>query len=129
MGWRALQLPDANTDDYFLRSFGRPAREITCECERTAEPSVTQALHLSNGDTINQKLGAKESCVSVALKSQKSDVQILEDAYLSALSRLPTETEKARIVETLAAAGDQKRAVLEDLYWALLSSKEFLFNH
>src|SRR4029453_9191270 len=99
MGWRALQLPDANTDDYFLRSFGRPAREITCECERTAEPSVTQALHLSNGDTINQKLEAKESCVRVALESQKSDEQILEDAYLRTLSRFPAETEKTRILQ------------------------------
>src|SRR4030095_16792296 len=62
-GWRAMQLPDANLASYFLKSFGHPAREITCECERTAEPNVTQALHLSNGDTVNQKLTAKESVV------------------------------------------------------------------
>ena len=88
-GWRAMQLPDANTDSYFTKAFGRPARDQTCECERTAEPSVTQALHVSNGDTINGKLVDKNSCVAQALASGQSDEAIIVEAYLSALARRP----------------------------------------
>ena len=131
-GWRAMQLPDANLANYFLKSFGRPARELTCECERTAEPSVTQALHLSNGDTVNQKLAAKESVVAQALASGKPDAQLLDDAYLTALARPPTEAERTQFEKVLGDgkdAKDEKRARLEDTYWALLSSREFLFNH
>jgi len=126
-GWRAVQLPDANTDSYFTKAFGRPDRDATCECERTAEPSVTQALHLSNGDTINQKLVAKESVVTKALE-KPVDVA-LEEAYLAALSRLPTDVEKARFGKMFADEKEPRRALFEDAYWALLSSKEFLFNH
>jgi hypothetical protein len=129
MGWRAMQLPDANTNNYFLKSFGRPAREVTCECERTAEPSVTQALHLSNGDTINEKLGAKESIVAQALASGKPIPQLIEDAYLAALARFPTDTERERFDRLFTDAKEDRRVLLEDTYWALLSSREFLFNH
>ena len=131
-GWRAVQLPDANLNSYFLKSFGRPQREVTCECERSSEPTVTQALHLSNGDTVNQKLLAKESVVATALASGKPAAQLVEDAYLAALARLPTAAERERFEKTLGDAkdgSDDKRLILEDTYWALLSSREFLFNH
>ena len=137
-GWRALQLPDSNTTNYFLKSFGRPAREVTCECERTAEPSVTQALHIANGDTINTKLGAKTGVVAQALASSAPIAQIIEEAYLAALARFPSEAERVRFEALFSGAKDQRdakdergerRALLEDVYWALLSSREFLFNH
>ncbi len=129
MGWRAIQLPDANIANTFLKSFGRPAREVTCECERTAEPNIAQALHLSNGDTVNQKLAAKASIVATALASGKANAQLIEDAYLAALARLPTDTERARFQKTLDDGKDAKDVLLADVYWALLSSREFLFNH
>ena len=69
-GWRAVQLPDANLNSYFLKSFGRPNRLITCECERTGEPSMAQALHISNGDTLNQKLEAKDNAIGKALAAK-----------------------------------------------------------
>ena len=131
-GWRAVQLPDANINSYFLKSFGRPLREVTCECERSSEPTVTQALHLSNGDTINQKLTAKDSIVATALATGKPAAQLIEDAYLATLSRLPTAGERERFEKMLSDAkdnADEKRLALEDTYWALLSSREFLFNH
>ncbi|MEO7318427.1 MAG: DUF1549 and DUF1553 domain-containing protein [Chthoniobacteraceae bacterium] len=131
-GWRAVQLPDANINSHFLKSFGRPQREVTCECERSSEPTVTQALHLSNGDTINQKLTAKDSIVATALASGKPAAQLVEDAYLATLARLPTAGERERFEKMLGDAkdgSDEKRLVLEDTYWALLSSREFLFNH
>ena len=131
-GWRAVQLPDANINSYFLKAFGRPLREVTCECERSSEPTVTQALHLSNGDTINQKLTAKDSIVATALASGKPAAQLIEDAYLATLARLPTDGERGRFEKILTEAKDgtdEKRLALEDTYWALLSSREFLFNH
>ena len=129
VGWRAVQLPDANTDSYFTRAFGRAARENTCECERTAEPSVTQALHLANGDTINQKLSAKEGVISSALTSEKPPAQWIEEAYLAALSRLPTTAEQTHFAALFADEKTDRRPLLEDVYWALLTSREFLFNH
>jgi hypothetical protein len=128
-GWRAMQLPDANTDSYFTKAFGRPLRDQTCECERTAEPSVTQALHVSNGDTINGKLSDKTSCVNEAMGAGVSDERIIEEAYLSALARLPAPAERERFLKLFAAGKENRRTLLEDTYWALLSSKEFLFNH
>lgn len=128
--WRAIQLPDSNVKSYFLSSFGRPDRNETCTCERTDNPSVTQVLHISNGDTVNQKLEAKDNHISQLLMAKTPPEKIVEEAYLSALSRRPTEKEKTRIMAVLQKT-DQKdlRPVIEDIYWALLSSREFLFNH
>jgi hypothetical protein len=127
---RALQLPDSRTDSYFLKAFGRPDREKTCECERTAEPNVAQMLHLANGDTLNQKLMARENVISKHLTGKEPPEKLVEVAYLRSLSRYPTNTEKEKILRVLADAGkDERRPVIEDMYWALLSSKEFLFNH
>jgi len=129
-GWRAMQLPDSNVDSYFLKSFGRPDREKTCECERTAEPNVTQVLHLANGDSINKKLEAKHNVIAKWLADKTTPDRIVEEAYLSALSRHPTKVEKDKILKILNDAGQKdERAALEDLCWAILSSKEFLFNH
>jgi hypothetical protein len=129
-GWRSLQLPDANVNSYFLKSFGRPARVITCECERTAQPSMVQVLHISNGDTINQKLETKGNRLEKMLAEAWPAEKIVEELYLSALSRYPTEQEKTALTAALGdPAETNKRTVLEDVYWSVLSSKEFLFNH
>src|SRR5205823_11344136 len=85
MGMRALQLPDTKIASYFLKTFGRPDREKTCECERTAEPSVTQVLHIANGDTINQKLAAKGNRLEKLLADKTSPEKIVEEAYLRSL--------------------------------------------
>src|SRR5204862_6116029 len=69
LGLRAIQLPDTKIASYFLKTIGRPDREKTCECERTAEANVAQVLHIANGDTINQKLGAKENTISRQLEA------------------------------------------------------------
>ena len=129
-GWRAVQLPDSNVDSYFLKSFGRPERVLTCECERTAEPSMAQAMHIANGDTVNQKLAAKGNVIDKLVAAHASDEQIIEDAYLAALSRYPTDKEKRQIRDVLQdATGADRRKLLEDFYWGLLSSNEFLFDH
>jgi hypothetical protein len=129
-GTRALQLPDANVNSYFLSSFGRPERMLTCDCERANEPSMVQVLHISNGDTLNKKLEAKGNRIEKLLAAGTPDLAILEEIYLAALCRYPTEAEKIKmLLEFGAARQDEKRKVYEDLCWALLSGKEFLFNH
>jgi hypothetical protein len=129
-GYRASQLPDANVESYFLKTFGRPERNATCSCERTVEPSITQVLHLANGNTINARLSDPKNRISKLLEQKAVPSVLVEEAYYATVSRPPSSTESAKLVAILAEASDaEKRTALEDVYWALLSSKEFLFNH
>lgn len=131
MGYRAIQLPDTNTRSAFLNGFGRPDRVQTCECERTNEPSMAQALHIANGDTINDKLKQKGSRIDSLISSRKPASAIIEEAYLASVSRLPTPEESkamtALVDSTIAEA--EKREILQDILWSLLSSRDFVFNH
>lgn len=130
MPLKAIQLPDTNVNSYFLRSFGRAQRLLTCECERSDEPSMVQVLHLANGDTINEKLAAKNSIVEQQLAAKLPAEDLVQNAYLRALSRFPKPDEKGRVIELWNTVPEtERRAVLEDLYWSLLTSKEFLLNH
>lgn len=129
-GWRAIQLPDSNVDSYFLKTFGRPERVITCECERTEEPSMVQVLHISNGKGINEKLAQSGNRIDQLLAANASDEQIVRDAYLSALCREPTSEECDSILAVLKETPAEERSMaIEDVFWGVLSSKEFLFNH
>ena len=126
---RALQLPDVSVDSYFLKTFGQPVRLITCDCERSDEPSMTQVLHMFNGDTVNKKLGSPGSAAEKAT-ADPSNEKAVEDLFLAALSRFPTDNEKQKLAAELAAAKpEERRGVIEDLYWSVLSGREFLFNH
>jgi hypothetical protein len=126
---RALKLPDSYVESYFLETFGKPDRLITCECERSSEPSMTQVLHLYNGETVNKKLAAKGSAAELAT-AETDNARIVEELYLAALSRYPTDAEKERLTGELAAASpEDRRQTIEDLYWSVLTSREFLFNH
>jgi len=128
-GWRAMQLPDANVNSYFLKTFGRPERVVTCECERTADPTMVQVLHISNGDSLNDKLQAKGNWIEKLLAAGTPDDKLIENVYLAALSRFPTDEEKQKLMAALAEPGQDKRQLVEDLFWSVLSSREFLFNH
>ena len=130
IGLRALQLPDTQTDSYFLKVFGRPDREKTCECERTLEPSISQVLHLANGEILNKKLEAKNGILAQWLGQKRPDPEILDDIYLGSLCRRPSNSEKEKILNVVEEApAAERRQAWEDVYWAVLSSKEFLFNH
>jgi len=138
-GIRAQQLPDTQVNSYFLAAFGRPARLETSESERQADSTVAQALHVINGETLNRKLHAAGGTVDMLLKLGLPDSQVVDYLYLSAFSRFPTEEERHRVVQSLGTAWvnqqatsrtqDSRRAALEDLMWAMLKSKEFMFNH
>jgi hypothetical protein len=137
-GTRALQLPDVQVKSEFLNVFGRPKRIICDAGERSSEPSIAQALHVINGDSLNKKLLAKDGYAGLFLKLGLSDARMVEQIYLSAFSRYPTDGEKKRAVELLNESRSVKgtpetmaqarRQGVEDLLWALLTSKEFLFN-
>jgi hypothetical protein len=129
-GTSALELYDSAVVSRFLLAFGRHQRTITCQCERSNEPSLVQALHISNGDTIRQKAAAKDGRVAALASSSMQTYRIIEELYLSALSRYPTDDEVAQLLAEVDAARDtDRRTIVEDLFWAVLSSREFLFNH
>ncbi len=133
VGTRALQLPDTQVKSEFLTSFGRPAR-ITCDAaERSVEPSIAQALHVINGDTLNKKLSAADGFPALSVKMGISDSRLLDLLFLSAYSRYPGDSEKPPMLEALkkARTGEReaRQKALEDMMWAMLTSKEFLFNY
>ncbi|MEM7232091.1 MAG: DUF1553 domain-containing protein, partial [Planctomycetota bacterium] len=129
-GWRAIQLPDSNVSSKFLEIFGRPSREETCSCERTSEASLASVLHVSNSDTVNQKIESKNGRVARALDSKQRIETIIEELYLAALCRFPSARERDRIVAVYKKTPEaERRHFVEDLYWSVLSTREFVFNH
>jgi hypothetical protein len=131
LGTRAQELPDALVVSQFLSSFGRPEREQACSCERQQDSSVGQALHVNNGKTLNDKIRAPDSRVSGWLKENVTDEEAVKRLYLLALCREPTPKEMEKFKELMTKAAEDKtprREILEDLFWAVLASKEFVFN-
>jgi hypothetical protein len=131
-GRRAIQLPDVRVASTFLDSFGRPERVQTCSCERQQDSSVSQALHLNNGQTLNDKLRSKNSRVEQWLNEKIGDEEAIRRTFLLALSRPPTDGELKKFKDLMVAASREEKAnrreALEDLFWAVLSGREFLFN-
>ena len=139
-GRRAMQLPDAAVDSYFLSAFGRPPRLTAADSERQQEPSITQALHVINGDTINRKLSASRGLIQDLVTTNASNQAAIERIYLAALSRYPAAEELRALSEAIDAASpppaggtarepSERRRALEDLAWAILTGREFLFTH
>ena len=129
-GTRSLELPDSNVASRFLNTFGRPDRVITCECERSDEPSMVQVLHIVNGNTLNDKLASKTNRIAGWLDAGLPDYRIVESIYLASLSRYPTNREMSETLKIFAGTpADKKRELIEDVLWSVISTKEFLFNH
>ncbi len=126
---RAMQLPDVRVQSQFLTSFGRPERILCDAAERSSDPSISQALHVINGDTLNKKLSDPQGNIALLLKLGLSDRKVLEHLYLTAYSRLPRPEEFAQLQKLLVETKQSKQEGLEDLAWSLLTSKEFLFNY
>lgn len=128
-GTRAVQLYDSAVASYFLKTFGRNAREITCECERTNETSMVQVLHISNGDTLNQKLATKENRIQKLIDEKISDEEIIRQAHLVCFARQPSPEKLKELKQLFADSKEPRRVLVEDLFWSLISSTEFMFNH
>jgi hypothetical protein len=127
LGARAVQIANGQTSTYFLTAFGRASRETVCSCEVVMEPNLSQALHLLNGETVHQKI-QEGQLIPRFLQEGKTPDQIVEELYIRCLSRRPTDKERQDIATIMAEQPDQTRA-LEDVFWALLNSREFIFNH
>ena len=126
-GTRALDVWDSKVKHYFLKTFGRPTRTSACECERNDEANIAGVLHLLNGETITAKLRHDAGTLAMLLRDQPDDAKLTEELYLRCYSRLPTPAELATVKKFLAKGN--RRDAFEDIFWALLNSKEFLFNH
>jgi hypothetical protein len=148
-GTRAVQLPDNQTNSYFLSVFGKPEGATACECERNSELNLTQVLHLMNSDELYAKIGTPVARPAPLVKPDPKDVgpkaqpgerlgQLVADKrehadrvqelYLVALSREPTADELSVILGHIAKKGDD-RAAYADVLWALVNTREFMFNH
>ncbi|MEC8929429.1 MAG: DUF1549 and DUF1553 domain-containing protein [Verrucomicrobiota bacterium] len=127
-GASAVEIVDGRTSTFFLTTFGRATRDTVCSCEVALEPNLSQALHLLNGSTVNAKC-TQGGVVTKALAAKKTPSQVIDDLYLRCLARKPSAAEKAKLMAFVGEEGRSDTDVLNDLFWAILNSKEFIFNH
>ena len=127
VGARAVQIADGNTATYFLTTFGRAKRETVCSCEVKMEPNLSQALHLINGETTNAKI-QQGGLIPARLKEGKPPAEIITELYIRCFSRRPTEQELTNVT-ALVSENSNTQEALEDVFWSMLNSREFLFNH
>jgi hypothetical protein len=137
-GMRAGQLPGVEavrlrerkrtSSDTFLTLFGKPMRLLSCECERSSETTMSQAFNLVSGPEITSLLASPDNRVGTLMATDASDLEILTELYWSALSRAPSQAETLQLTARAGKAED-RRAVFEDISWALLNAKEFVFRH
>jgi mono/diheme cytochrome c family protein len=126
LGAKAVQIANGKVNNYFLTTFGRAKRETVCSCEVVMEPSLSQALHLLNGDTTNKRI-SQGKVIKNALKAGQSTEDIITLLYRRCYSRNPTTEELQNLSKTISNGNKEKG--LTDIFWALLNSKEFVFNH
>ena len=126
-GTRAMQLMDSTVPSSFLDAFGRPPRITTCECERSNESNLTQALLLLNNPIVQEKIVSSTGRATKLVRDNAPSEKIVEELYLSALSRFPTASETQKSVAWINAGKSREQAV-QDLQWAIVNSKEFVFN-
>jgi len=126
-GAKAVEIPDGNSSDYFLTTFGRASRSTVCSCDVKVDPNLSQALHLLNGSTVETKI-EQGGVVKSLLKQGDTPDQVISDLYLRCLGREPTTNEMTELHKFFKkdSASD---SVLNDVFWSLLNAKEFVFNH
>jgi hypothetical protein len=127
VGARAVQLADGGSSTYFLTTFGRATRETVCSCEVKMEPTLSQALHLLNGDTVNAKI-QQGGLLPKLMATRKFPEERIMELYVRCLTRRPTREELDKLTPLIAEGTNQAQS-LGDIFWALLNSREFLFNH
>ncbi len=127
LGSRAVQIADGSTSNYFLTTFGRAKRATVCTCEVVMEPSLSQALHLINGDAVHEKI-KQGGRVAAELAAGRSPDEALRRLSIATLGRALSDAERAALLAPIAQ-GVEPRVCLEDAFWALLNSREFVFNH
>lgn len=126
LGTRAIELPDAEYPDYFLNTFAKPRRASVCQCERSPDANLAQALHTINGEPLTAKIASKEGRIAKLVAAKKTHDDIVRELYLAALCRLPSPDELAASNEILKESKTAEECY-HDLLWALINSKQFLF--
>ncbi len=129
LGASAAALPDGEYKHSFLEAFGRPARAMVCECERDTDTNLGQALHLVGGRTIHALLHDPGGRAARLSASALPDEKVIEELFLASLSRFPSVEERELLLDKLRKSSADRRRVLEDILWALVNHKEFLFQH
>lgn len=127
-GFRASTLPDTTIPSRFLDAFGRPRREIACECERTDAPNMSQALQLLTGSLLNSKVQNAQGRVAGLIKNKATPPDAVRDLFFATFCRPPTDAELKSSVELVGKSPSLKEG-LEDLLWAIVNSREFQFVH
>ncbi len=126
-GARAVQVADGRTTTYFLTTFGRATREDVCSCAVSMDPSLSQALHLLNGDVANDRI-RQGNLIGRWVDEGWTDSRIIDHLILRCYGRRPLERERIELLADLQGTSDRRQA-FEDIFWALLNSPEFIFNH
>jgi hypothetical protein len=125
---RAIMLPDESFTSYFLDVFGRPQRISACECERVSEANLAQSLHLLNSEEIQRKLSQRGGRAEMLAKDPRPDADKVAELFLWAFARKPTPGQLQLVLEHLALNPKDKQAAYENVIWALINTKEFIFN-
>ena len=127
-GYRAIQVWDNRMPSYFFRIFGKPQRLSVCECERGNEPSIVQALHLMNSPESVHKIRHRDGRAAKLAKSNMKSDKIIEQLYLTMLSRYPSTKETA-LMQLAFDESESRRSAIEDILWTLMNTREFVYNH
>ena len=127
-GTRAVQIGDGGITTTFLSTFGRSKRETPCTCEVKSQPTLSQALNLINGTSITHCIERGKNLPAWTAQ-EKDPQQVIRSLYLTTLSRLPSESETAAFTEVLRTHAGGPKIALQDIFWAVLNSNEFIFNH
>jgi len=122
-----VQIADGANRNYFLTTFGRAPRDTVCACEAKTEPTLSQALHMLNGNTIQAKV-QQGAFLKRVVTEKKEPAEVIDRLYVRCLSRPPTADEREGLLEIVKSAPNVQQG-LEDVFWAVLNSREFLFNH
>jgi hypothetical protein len=125
---RAIQLPDETFTTYFLDVFGRPQRISACECERVSEANLAQALHLLNSDEVQGKLAAANGRADLLIKDKRTDAEKIEELFLWTFAHKPDAAQLQAAVDHVNKNAMNKKAAYENILWALINTKEFVFN-
>jgi hypothetical protein len=128
-GSRAVETWNHKLDSEFMDAFGRPNSSAECPCERDSKASVVQVLHLMNSNKLQSKIANADGRAKQLAESKLSEREIIEELYLRAFSRMPTENELRTGAKAFTVEGATRKTAVEDVMWALINSAEFVFNH